>query len=270
MKPKICEICKKRQVHHEHHKDGNHKNNKPENLQYLCTLCHAEIHDILPKQSELKRMVIFRDRAVKRKNIIENQIRGFGRIEYVIPEELTDEYKSLLEIIKQYEKETKKLLKTGNYPLWERLETVKRISFITASKLISHIDIRHSPYPSSLCQYCGYGDPKYIKRKKGMKQAEAKRCGNPYLKKELYVLADNFIKQRTPIYRDIYDEEKEKQMNNGSELSKGHAHNRAIRKMNKIFLIHYWLADREVNELLTSKPYVEAHLGHNHIIPLPF
>src|SRR3990167_6255359 len=52
-----CVICSK-ESHHTDHIDGNHKNNDPKNLQRLCTLCHAKKHNIEPKISKLKWLVI--------------------------------------------------------------------------------------------------------------------------------------------------------------------------------------------------------------------
>ena len=67
------------------------------------------------------------------------------------------------------------------------------------------------------------------KKKKG-----EKANWNQKLKSHCYQLVDCFIKQRTPKYREIYDKEKDKQIKNG--IKKGHAHNRAIRKVAKVFL----------------------------------
>ena len=40
-----CEVCKRNFLKlHLHHKDGNHKNNKKDNLIRLCEDCHAVIH----------------------------------------------------------------------------------------------------------------------------------------------------------------------------------------------------------------------------------
>jgi len=96
------------------------------------------------------------------------------------------------------------------------------------------------------------------------------KFGNPYLKKELMgILADNFVKQRTPIYREIYDKEKARQASlkgEGAPKNKMHAHLRAKRKAIKIFLSHFWCAWRELEGLPISEPYVEAILNHSNIV----
>lgn len=235
----ICEICKKRIATDLHHKDGNHKNNAPENQQNLCAICHTKIHNTSPKKSELKRLVIFRDRAIKIRNALINQIRNFSRIEYQVPDLWTEELKKWNNQIKEIEKNIKVLLKEKDYPIVKWLNSIKGISFLTSAKLIAWIDIKNSPTVSALWRYCGL-DATRIKRNKKISLKEAKQYGNPYLKKELLgVLADNFIKKRTPKYKEIYDKEKIKQAKNG--LTKLHVHRRAKRKMIKTFIKDLWI-----------------------------
>ncbi len=278
-----CEICEKREATDVHHIDENHKNNDPDNLQNLCAFCHAEIHGNSPKKSELRRLVYFRDRAIKLRNAFRNQIRGMKKIEYRVPDEWEELGDKLDDIIKQKEKEIAKLLEEGDYPILDWLTDIKGINHNTSGKLISHIDIKKTPKISSLWRYCGYGyikNGKAQRRKKGMSEEEAKKFGSPYLKKEMYILADSFIKQRTPKYRDIYDESKEEELEreykegylykkyNGykkadKHLLRGHAHNRAIRKMTKRFLSDLWVEWRKREGLEVTKPYALAKLDHN-------
>ena len=264
----ICEICKEREATDIHHIDGNHKNNDSKNIQYLCTICHSNLHGISPKQSELKRLIILRDRAIKIRNAMENQIRGFSRIEFIVPDFWVNYKKELNKKIKNFENEIKKMVENNGHPIIEWLLSIKGIGFITAAKLISYIDIKKTPTISALWRYCGL-DATHTKRRRKVSEEEAKKFGHPYLKKELLgVLADNFIKKRTPVYREVYDKEKEKQLKLG--ITKLHAHRRAIRKMMKIFLSHLWIKWRTVEGLPVSKPYVIERLGHQHFIePIP-
>lgn len=107
---------------------------------------------------------------------------------------------------------------------------------------------------------------------------------SPRLRTLTWKLSDSLMKQNKGVYRNIYDTEKKKQLNKEHEigalfdkygkpykktdthLSLGHAHNRALRKMRKVFLDHYWCASRELNGLPTEKNYVEGVLNHTHII----
>lgn len=224
----------------------------PKWFEYLCDLHHAEKHGISPKKSELKRLVILRDRAIKIRNARENQKRGLSRIEYIVPESWDKEIETWNKEIKDLEKLIKKLVE--EYPIWKWLKTIKGIKTNTAAKLVSHIDITNTPTVSALWRYCGL-DPTHIKRRKKISQKEALKYGSPYLKKELAgVLGESFIKSRTPTYRKMYDEEKEKQIAK-NKLTKGHAHRRAIRKMIKTFLKDFWLKWRKLEKLPVGKPY---------------
>lgn len=107
---------------------------------------------------------------------------------------------------------------------------------------------------------------------------------SPRLRTLTWKLSDSLMKQNKGVYRDIYNKEKERQLrvtydvgvlekkygkpykNEDTVISQGHAHNRALRKMRKIFLDHYWCASRELNGLPTEKTYVEGIMNHTHII----
>lgn len=98
---------------------------------------------------------------------------------------------------------------------------------------------------------------------------------NKRLRSICWLISEQFIRQQTPVYVDIYYEEKERQrklhpekikVNGKWKYNDGHLHNRAKRKAVKIFLSHLWLAWRESEGLPTSKPYAEAVLGHTNII----
>lgn len=107
---------------------------------------------------------------------------------------------------------------------------------------------------------------------------------SPRLRTLTWKLSDSLMKQNKGIYKEIYNKEKEKQLSINYDIgvleekygkpykkkdiviSQGHAHNRALRKMRKIFLDHYWCASRELNGLPTEKNYVEGVLNHTHII----
>ena len=106
-------------------------------------------------------------------------------------------------------------------------------------------------------------------------------------------IGEQFVKQQTPLYVDIYYSEKERQRilhpdvvckTCTSELAfevpwddcpnkkhkrmynDGHIHNRAKRKAIKIFLQHLWVNWRELEGLPVSDPYVKAVLKHTNII----
>lgn len=237
-------------------------------------------------------LVILRDRAIARKNILQNQIKNLSRIEYVIPECLDKDIVELKKLIRSYEDQMRDLLENGDYPIYDRLIKVKGISHATIAKLVAYIDISKSETASQLRRYCGL-DPNYNKRRNGMSEKEAKKCGVPYLKKELVgVLAGNFIKMRMPVYRDFYDAEKAKEMalvdkyganvkvpgtekkttvstetkTEGGKQVNNHAHNRAKLHMMQLFMEHYYDVARTVHGLPKCEPYVDEKLHHNGII----
>jgi len=161
--------------------------------------------------------------------------------------------------------------------------------------------LRGFPTVSSLWSYTGNNvvDGKAPKRKKG-----EKLNFDAGLRSMTYLISDSLMKQNRGYYRKIYESEKEKQaakvfqpgelalkygakekkkkVESGSEakpkgegkgyketdlkLSKGHVHNRALRKVRKHILAHYWECSREIVGLPVERTYVEEVLQHQHII----
>ncbi len=106
---------------------------------------------------------------------------------------------------------------------------------------------------------------------------------SPELRTLTWKISDCLMKHNHGIYRQIYTTEKQKQV--AREYEKGelkskfrgyeeeetklkliHAHNRALRKIRKLFLSHYWSCSRELMELPCVPTYVEEKLGHKDII----
>ena len=99
-----------------------------------------------------------------------------------------------------------------------------------------------------------------------------------------WTISDVLMKTNSPVYRDIYDAEKARQLavtfktgeleerygspykSDSTNLIQGHAHNRALRKMLKIFLQHYYIVSRTIAGLEVSEPFVKAIQGHHDII----
>ena len=89
---------------------------------------------------------------------------------------------------------------------------------------------------------------------------------NRKLKSLCYLVTEQFIKQQTPGYVDVYYEEKERQARLNPDLTKLHIHRRAMRKVSKILLQHLWVTWREMEGLPVSEPYAHAILLHTHCI----
>jgi hypothetical protein len=150
---------------------------------------------------------------------------------------------------------------------------------------------------SKLWRFSGYAviDGEIEHRQKGEKAPF-----NARLKSIVYLVVDQFIKQQTPVYSDLYYAEKERQRvlhpepickecggackskKNGdghtvyrciecggmANFTDAHIHNRAIRKVARVFLQHLWLVWRESEGLPVSKPWIIEHGGHaDYIVP---
>jgi hypothetical protein len=152
--------------------------------------------------------------------------------------------------------------------IWTKfLQPIKGIGPILAANMIKEFGYcEKAPHVSSLWKYCGFDvhEGHAPKREKGKKLTY-----NPDLRTMMWKVGDSFIKQNSPIYREIYDRTKAAETNRTDEnkpKSKGHAHARAIRKMIKLFLAHYWEASKEISGQETSKPYIFDKLHHEHMI----
>ncbi|MFA5053820.1 MAG: hypothetical protein WC565_07165 [Parcubacteria group bacterium] len=194
---------------------------------------------------------------------------------------LDDLEKTERKIVKAIEKELK------SYKVWDWLSQIKGIGVATGGGLVGLIakyGIENIRQVSSLWHLFGLHvvEGKAPRRTKGEEVSyvpEAKTL-------VLGVIADCFIKQRSPVYRDIYDQEKARQLEieypegelaskflgykkSDTHLSLNHAHRRAIRKMMKIFVQHVWLAWRTCEGLETRPLYCHEYLGHEHFIEPP-
>jgi len=134
---------------------------------------------------------------------------------------------------------------------------------------------------SKLWAYTGNGvTPDGIgqRRKKGEKTSFSVK-----LKAFTWKISDSLLKGNKGYYRKLYDEEKERQLakeypkgylaekystykEEDTKLKLAHAHARAMRKMRKHFLAHYWECARELVNLPHDRLYVKDVLKHVHII----
>ena len=124
---------------------------------------------------------------------------------------------------------------------------------------------------------------------------------NRRLKSICYLCGDQFIRQQTPVYSDLYYDEKARQSRlhpdpvcvkcGGVAIQKGkrwqcgecgqcntrgklkytpgHIDAMARRKMVKIFLQHVWIVWRQCDGLPVSEPWIQAIGGHTNIVPPP-
>ncbi len=164
-------------------------------------------------------------------------------------------------------------------PVWNWLTSIKGLKQGTmAAKLLALIDdITSFTNVSKLWRYAGYGviDGKRERNKKRVGDEKGEKSHyNKILKSQVYLIVDEFIKQQTPVYVDIYYHEKARlrELHPVPEKGKGvwkedftdmHIHRMAMAKTGKIFLQHLWLVWRESEGLPINEPYAIAVLGHS-------
>lgn len=163
---------------------------------------------------------------------------------------------------KQILKEMEGILKT--MPIYsEFLANIKGIGPAVSAGLLAYVgDIARFPNYSHMQAYFGLSvvDGKAPRKQKG-KTANWHQKGRSLL---LGVVGDMFIKQRTPLYRDIYDSEKARQIPLCETL--GHAHKRATRKAVKRFFRDFYKSYKKLgpglkvfspNVVVEEKPVVK-------------
>lgn len=160
-------------------------------------------------------------------------------------------------------------------PIWDWATAIRGLGEGgLAAQLLAQIDdIAAFDTVSKLWRFAGYAviDGQSERNARGEKSHFNRR-----LKSICYLIADQFIRQQTGGYIEIYYAEKERQrrlhpepVTNGDDkkiYTDAHIHNRAWRKMVKIFLQHLWLTWRQSEGLPVSEPYVQAIMGHTNII----
>jgi hypothetical protein len=184
-------------------------------------------------------------------------------------------------------------------PVWDWMTSIRGLAAGgLAAQLLAQIDdIGKFDTVSKLWRFAGYAviDGEIEHPEKGEKLHY-----NKTLKSLVYQASALFLKMQTSPYADIYYEEKDKQRQahpvvickecwtecregkNGDDhttwrcpenskhhpmFTPAHLHNRALRKVSKIFLSHLWLKWREAEGLPVSQPYAQAILGHSNLTP---
>jgi hypothetical protein len=144
----------------------------------------------------------------------------------------------------------------SGYKVYEWLDSIRGIGSVLGGGLLATFDVRKTKHISSFWAYAGLGvvDGHAPKRTRGEKLNYSTQARTLCWK-----VADSFIKQRTHIYRDIYDitkaEETAKLKDSGEKGWKQHADLRARRKMVKAFLADFWVAWRKSDGLPVDPPY---------------
>lgn len=162
---------------------------------------------------------------------------------------------------------------------------VRSIGEMTVAYCIAYIDLDKQPtegnhgsqHASCLWAYAGLDKPGH----EGYTKGEA-GGGKKALRCALWNMAESQVKGRGP-YRAVYDNAKKRKANSEvivksrntqgkwvecawKDTKPSHRHGHALRIIMKHFLADYWFVGRTLRGLPTDPLYVEALLGHTHII----
>jgi hypothetical protein len=189
----------------------------------------------------------------------------------------TDQYTELSERVgglTQSESRIKKLIEKEikDIPVWnEYLTNIKGIGPVMAGDLIGWIDDIGKFNTISKLWAFSVGKP-------GERRERGKKIGyNPHVKTLMWKVGKQLLMSNNELYRGIYEVAKKKyqerddikKSHEGKKGYKQHIHLMAMRKMEKMFLSHLWVAWREIEGLPTSKPYVIEKMGHTTYIEPP-
>jgi len=181
-------------------------------------------------------------------------------------------------------------------PVWEWMTSIRGLGDGTiAARLLALIDdIGRFSTISKLWRASGYA---VIDGHREYNTAGETSHYDSRLKSTVWMVGDQFVRQQTSPYVEIYYQEKARQRELHPEpwckicdhaaTKKGlswrcstnekhpilwipaHVDAMARRKMVKIFLQHLWLVWRQTEGLPINEPYVQAILGHVDIVPPP-
>jgi len=231
---------------------------------------------------ELKAAIDIREQYLKLRNKIGNQLLAFKRRTDTDAKneqgKLEDMHAQAEELEQSARKEIEADIKTirEEDPLVDAAMDIKGIGPMSVAYLTAYVDLEKAQHCSSVWAYVGYDKASHERYTKNVPGG-----GNKRLRTALYRTADSMMKTRGA-YRDVYDRRKLKTANSVKVVktrnTKGvlvelpwkdakpcHRHGDAMRVMMKHFLRDYWLVGRLLRGLPISEPYVQAHLGHEHI-----
>ena len=188
---------------------------------------------------------------------------------------------NLAKISNDMENEYKKVMLAyiKNEPIWkEFLQHITGVSVILTANLLSAFGYcERYNHVSALWKHCGLHVEDGIapKRRHGQKLDF-----NPKLRTLAWKIGDCLIKAKNPVYKALYDDKKERELQKeypegylydkygepykpeDTHLTRLHAHNRAKRFIEKVFMENYFCACKELTGQDTPKTYAFDHLKH--------
>lgn len=259
-----------------------------QNTEVVDPVVHMAHHNNLRKRDKALEALkaVIDDREQKRKVFmkIQNQLLAYKRrVDHLQPRTaawLEKQLKGIEAAVKAVDKQlVKKVAELAAVdPLTASALGVKGVGPITLAYCAAYIDLEKAQYPSSLWKYAGLHAASHNRYTKGETSG-----GNKSLRTALYTMATSQVKVKGE-YRQDYDNEKAK-LENSKNITKtrntqgilvdaawedtkpSHRHGAALRKVMKLFLVHYWVIGRTFRGLPTERgTYVEDKLGHTGII----
>lgn len=175
---------------------------------------------------------------------------------YVISENLKSvEHQAGLELRRAWRK----------HPLAPWAKGVSGLGERSIARLIAVIgDPAERPNPAKLWAYYGHGDPFRSRIRKGASKEELLARGNPEAKKRVWLIANQFVRNKKSPYRFVYDAARERYADRvhesscarcgpsgspalaGTPWSLGHQHAAALRFVGKRFLLDLWKESRRL------------------------
>lgn len=257
----------------------------PNNSTAVNPVAHMKEHGIYREREisldELKVLIDAREQVRKLVNSLNNRIlaskRKVDKMDSQTEMWIGERIKETESELGRIDRRIKKHLLSMPYDIISTALNIRGVGPITVAYMLVYVDITKARYASSLWAYCGLDKPSHERYTKGESGG-----GNKTLRTVLYTMADSFIKQRN-VYRDVYDNEKEK-LSNSERITKSrntqgkliecawkdtkpsHRHGAAIRKMIKHFLADFWYSWRKLEGLETAALYVEEKMGHKGIV----
>ena len=261
-----------------HHLNSDHADNAPENLVPICKICHNKVHNITPQIDELGALIRNYWAIQKYKFAFDNQMRAYKDISYPTEnfELISKQIGEQLKIIKKIVKKEVKV-----HEMYEEGMRVKGLGPIFIAGLVSIIkDPTRFANPSKVWKFFGLHteDGRAVKRKRGVqldfalqnrtfmwkigdsinKNRNRSRLGGLLIKWHDFYKAKEYPEG---YFKGSYNGYKKGDI----KLSKGHALNRAKRKVEKILLTCFWAKWCEIRGIVPRSPYAIEKGGHTHV-----
>ena len=164
------------------------------------------------------------------------------------------------------------------HSIYDFIKDIKGLGHMSAAYLIRYLNPYKANHPSSYHRYVGYdvvngkGNGKwnvekiiYLDSKKRL-NIKKTLTYNMRLKKGLYIIASNFIKQKNFYYTEYYIPAKEKYHAQNKDRKKPrsnvHIHRMGVRYMMKQFLIDLWKYQRSIENLSIDFSWEEKHAAN--------